>query len=102
MRCTVTYKVTSQWSGGFTGDVAVAVTGGTVNGWTLTFAFANGQQITNAWNATVRQAGTAVTATDAGWNAQLGTADWGFNGTWNGTNANPTAFSLNGTACAAG
>jgi len=100
--CTVTYRVTSQWPGGFTGDVAIAVTGGTVNGWTLTFAFANGQQITNAWNATVRQSGTQVTATDAGWNAQLGTAEFGFNGNWTGTNASPTAFSLNGTPCAAG
>ncbi len=102
LSCTVTYRVTSQWTGGFNGDVAIAVTGGSVDGWKLTFAFPNGQHISSAWNATVTQNGSQVTATDAGWNRHLGTADWGFTGTFTGTNTAPTGFSLNGTACGTG
>ncbi len=102
LRCAVSYRVSSQWTGGFNGDVAITVSGGTVDGWTLTFTFPTGQQITNAWGATVDQNGTQVTATNASWNAHLGTADWGFNGTWTGTNTSPAAFRLNGTTCDTG
>ena len=94
--------MTSQWAGAFNGDDAITVTGGAVDGWTLSFTFPTGLHTTNAWGATVTQNGTQVTATDAGWNAHLGTADWGFNGTWTGTNTGPTAFTLNGTACGTG
>ena len=100
LHCTVTYRVTTQWTGGFTGDVAIAVTGSTVDGWTLAFRFPNGQVLTNAWNATATQSGNQVTATDVGWNKHLGTADWGFNASWSGTNTAPTAFTLNGVPCA--
>ena len=96
----MTYRITTQWTGGFTGDVAIAVTGSTVDGWTLAFRFANGQVLTNAWNATATQSGNQVTATDAGWNKHLGTTDWGFNANWSGTNTAPTAFTLNGVPCA--
>jgi beta-glucosidase len=99
MRCTVTYKVTSQWQGGFQGDVTVAVTGGTVNGWSLAFTFGAGQQITQAWNTTISQSGAAVTARDVSWNSQLGTAQFGFIASWTGSNPVPAAFTLNGTAC---
>jgi len=99
LRCAVAYRVTNQWAGGFSGDVTISATAGTADGWTLTFTFPNGQQISNAWNATVKQSGNQITATDVGWNRHLGTADWGFNATWNGANTNPTSFSLNGTLC---
>ncbi|MGC9671499.1 glycoside hydrolase family 3 N-terminal domain-containing protein [Planosporangium sp. 12N6] len=102
VRCTVTYRVTSQWSGGFVGDVAVSVTGGTVDGWTLAFAFPDGQRITSAWNATVTQNGSQVSARDIGWNGHLGSATWGFQATTTGANAPPTGFTLNGAPCATG
>ncbi|NNJ61673.1 MAG: beta-glucosidase [Dactylosporangium sp.] len=103
--CTVTYQVTSQWSTGFIGEVAIVVTGGPVSGWTLTFAFPGSQQVTSAWSAVVTQSGTAVTATNAAWNGTIaagGSASFGFQGTYDGTNTAPTAFALNGTACALG
>jgi beta-glucosidase len=100
LRCSVTYKVTNQWSGGFGADVAVAVSGGTVDGWRLTFTFPNGQQITNGWNATLSQSGSTVTATNVDWNAHLGATSWGFNGTWTTGNAPPAGFTLNGVPCA--
>ncbi|MGN9909597.1 DUF6055 domain-containing protein [Phytohabitans sp. LJ34] len=100
--CRVAYTANS-WSNGFTGDVTITNTGGAaINGWTLTFSFANGQQVTNSWNATVTQSGSAVTARNAGHNGSIaagGTASFGFQGTHGGTNQPPSAWSLNGSAC---
>src|SRR4051794_3991272 len=58
--CRVTYKVTNQWSTGFGGDVTVTNLGDAITSWTLGWSFAAGQRITQAWNATVTQSGTAV------------------------------------------
>ncbi|WP_308785443.1 cellulose binding domain-containing protein [Phytohabitans rumicis] len=95
--------MTSQWTGGFQGDVTIANTGTTaVNGWTLRWSFANGQLINQAWNTTYTQSGAQVTATNAGWNGTIapnGTAAFGFTASWTGTNAKPTAFTLNNASC---
>ncbi|MEV8528710.1 glycoside hydrolase family 9 protein [Streptomyces sp. NPDC052000] len=101
--CAVTYKNDNVWSTGFTATVTVKNTGSTtVDGWQLTWAYAGGQRVTSAWNATVTQDGTAVTAHDAGWNRGIApgaTVSFGFQGTHTGANPVPTAFSLNGHAC---
>jgi hypothetical protein len=101
--CAVTYKANS-WGTGFTADVTIANTGSTaVNGWSLKWTFAGNQVVTSAWNATVTQSGTAVTATNASYNAAIpagGSAAFGFQATYSGTNTNPTAFTLNGSTCA--
>ncbi|MCK1835835.1 cellulose-binding domain-containing protein, partial [Micromonospora sp. R42003] len=101
--CRVDYRITNQWSGGFGADVTVANLGDPVNGWTLGWSFAAGQQVVQAWNATVSQSGAQVSARDAGYNAAIGTggtANFGFNGSWNNaSNPVPAAFTLNGTAC---
>ncbi|MFF9241449.1 cellulose binding domain-containing protein [Streptomyces sp. NPDC014801] len=101
--CTVGYA-TSVWTGGFTADVTVTNTGSApVDGWTLAFTLPSGQRITNAWNATVSPASGSVTARNLSHNAHLapgGTQSFGFQGTYGGTFAEPTAFSLNGAPCA--
>ncbi|GAA4449719.1 cellulose-binding domain-containing protein [Phytohabitans houttuyneae] len=100
--CRVNYTVTSQWSGGFTANVAISNLGDPVNGWRLTWSFPTGQSVAQAWNASVTQSGAAVTATNVSWNGAMGTngsAAFGFNGQFSTTNTNPTAFSLNGVAC---
>jgi polysaccharide lyase-like protein/cellulose binding protein with CBM2 domain len=99
--CAVTYTANS-WSSGFTADVKVTNNGPAVSSWTVTWAFAGDQRVTNAWNATVTQTGTAVSAASVAWNGSLATGastSFGFQGTYSGTNANPTAFALNGVAC---
>ena len=84
-------------------NVTITNTGGTVfSGWTLLFAFAGNQAVTGAWNAVATQSGPTVTVKDAGWNGTLapsGTASFGFNGKYTGTNADPSAFSVNGVTC---
>ncbi|MEJ3747256.1 cellulose binding domain-containing protein [Actinomycetes bacterium KLBMP 9797] len=100
--CRVAYRANS-WNNGFTGEVTVTNSGtSTINGWTLGFAFPSGQQITNAWNATVTQSGSAVSARNANHNGALApgaSTSFGFQGTHNGTNQAPTGWTLNGAAC---
>jgi Cellulose binding domain len=104
--CRVSYSVGSQWTGGFTGNVSVTNLGDPLTGWTLTWSFGAGQQVTQAWNAAVTQSGAQVTARNVSWNGNLATnasASFGFNGSWNNnSNAAPSSFSLNGTACDGG
>jgi lysophospholipase L1-like esterase len=80
--CTAAYRVTSQWTGGFQGEVTVRNDRATATtAWTATFTYPGGQQVTQAWNATVTQAGAAVTARNAAWNGGLapgGSATFGF------------------------
>jgi lysophospholipase L1-like esterase len=91
--CVATYKVISQWTGGFQGEVSVRNgTTAATSAWTATFSYADGQRISQAWNATVSQGGAAVTARNLGWNGSLpagGSAGFGFLASWNGTNAAP-------------
>ncbi|SCE66470.1 Cellulose binding domain-containing protein [Micromonospora matsumotoense] len=101
--CRVDYKISSQWGGGFGADVLVTNLGDPINGWTLTWSYTAGQQVAQAWNATVTQSGAQVSAKDAGYNAALGTngtASFGFNASWNNaSNPTPASFVLNGTTC---
>ncbi|HVU70259.1 MAG TPA: cellulose binding domain-containing protein [Ktedonobacteraceae bacterium] len=104
--CSVSYTIASQWPGGFIGNIVITNTGTTTwNGWSLTFSFANGQTITQSWNGNVTQSGSSVTITNVSYNGTLApgaTANPGFSGTWNGSNAIPTSFTLNGTHCSQG
>jgi len=104
--CTVTYTTASQWAGGFVANVTIGDTGtAPVNGWTLAFKFPGDQQITDAWNGTVSQSGENVTITNESYNATIpanGSTSLGFLGTWTSSDAAPTAFTLNGTACITG
>ncbi|WFF00493.1 cellulose binding domain-containing protein [Micromonospora sp. WMMD964] len=100
--CRVDYQITNQWQGGFSANVAVTNLGDPVNGWALTWSYAAGQQVTQAWNATVTQSGARVTARNVDHNASLatnGSASFGFNGSWTGSNPVPGSFALNGTTC---
>ncbi|MFI7549925.1 cellulose binding domain-containing protein [Micromonospora sediminimaris] len=100
--CRVDYRVTNQWTGGFGADVTVTNLGDPVNGWTLVWSYAAGQQVTQAWNTTVTQSGAQVSARNVDYNAAIGTngtVNFGFNGSWNGSNPAPTSFALNGTTC---
>jgi Domain of unknown function (DUF4832)/Domain of unknown function (DUF4874)/Cellulose binding domain len=105
--CKVTYMVSSQWTGGFSGAITIANTGSTsINGWTLQFAFpAIGQSVTQGWSANWSQSGQNVTATDVGWNGSLApgsSTGIGFAGAFTTNNPVPTSFTLNGVTCTNG
>ncbi|NUQ99370.1 MAG: endo-1,4-beta-xylanase [Streptomyces sp.] len=91
--CTATYSVTSQWNTGFTGQVTIVCSGASLSSWKANWTFGAGQQITQAWNATCGQSGTAVTCTNASYNGSVpdgGSVSFGFNGSWSGSNPVPT------------
>src|SRR3954451_23143891 len=103
--CSVNYSVSSQWQGGFGASVSITNLGDALSGWTLTWSYGAGQTVTQAWNATVTQSGSAVTAANASYNGSVatnGTVSFGFNGSWTGSNPSPTSFSLNGVLCTGG
>jgi outer membrane protein assembly factor BamB len=103
--CSVAYSITSQWPNGFGANVSITNLGDPINGWTLTWSYAAGQQVTQAWNATVSQSGSQVTARNVGYNGVIGTnagVSFGFNGSWTGSNPAPASFALNGSACTGG
>ena len=97
------YSTQSQWAGGFTANVTITNTSSTaLSSWTLTFTFPGDQHITNGWNGTFGQSGKNVTVTNASFNGTIqagGSTSIGFQGTWTNSDAVPTAFAVNGTAC---
>ncbi|WP_433366918.1 non-reducing end alpha-L-arabinofuranosidase family hydrolase [Actinoplanes sp. CA-142083] len=103
--CSVNYAVSSQWQGGFGANVTVTNLGDPLTGWTLTWSFGAGQAVTQAWNTSLTQSGSAVTAKNVSYNGSVatgGTASFGFNGSWTGSNPAPASFALNGVTCTGG
>ncbi|MGJ5752541.1 cellulose binding domain-containing protein [Streptomyces puniciscabiei] len=102
--CRVDYRLVDQWPNGFQAAVTIT-TDRPLDGWSLSWAFRDGQQVGQMWDATVHQSGSRVTATAADYNktvAAHGTLSLGFIGTWQGRNRSPYGFTLNGAACTAG
>jgi hypothetical protein len=101
--CAVTYRTSSQWPTGYVAQVSVANTGTTaIDGWSLAFSYPGDQRITSGWNATVKQTGAAVTATNLGYNASIAagaSVTFGVMGSWHVSNAAPSSFTLNGATC---
>jgi mannan endo-1,4-beta-mannosidase len=91
--CTAAYTITGQWQGNFQGEVRVTAGSAAISGWTVTWTYANGQAVTQSWNATVTSSGAAVTARNVNYNGTVGagaSTTFGFLGSWNGTNTAPT------------
>ncbi|MDG4796757.1 lytic polysaccharide monooxygenase [Micromonospora sp. WMMD1082] len=80
--CTATFTVTNSWSGGFQAEVAIRNTGTTaLTGWTASWTWPSGQQISQVWNASQTTSGSSVTARNASHNGNLaanGSTTFGF------------------------
>ncbi|MBP1781776.1 mannan endo-1,4-beta-mannosidase [Micromonospora sp. HB375] len=90
--CTATYTVANSWQGGFQGEVKVTAGAAAITGWTVRWTYANGQSVTQAWNASVSNSGSAYTARNVDYNGRLGagaSTTFGFIGSWQGTNSTP-------------
>jgi hypothetical protein len=91
---TATYHVDTDWGAGFVSDITVTNNGTTaISSWKVTWTWAGNQQITGSWNTTLTQSGKAVTAVNASYNGSIppgGSVNFGFQGTYSGTNAAPT------------
>jgi glucose/arabinose dehydrogenase len=95
--CTATFSKISEWQGNFQGQVLVRnASSATINAWTVTFTFGNGQVINQLWGGTFTQSGGNVTIRNETWNGTLApnaTATAGFLASWTGTNNPPTNIS---------
>ena len=73
-----------------------------ISPWTMTWTFPGDQKISSMWTATYTQSGENVTAANEPYNATIapgGSVTIGFTGSYTSSDAAPTAFTLNGTAC---
>ena len=97
--CTATYQVVNSWPGNFQANVTVRNTGTTATtGWTVTWAFPNGQVISQLWGGLFQQNGANVTVRNETWNGVIppnGTTSFGFIASAPGANGVP-----NPVACA--
>jgi endoglucanase len=101
--CSVAYSLTNSWSGGFQAQVTLTNKGTSgINGWTVAWTFPGDQKISQMWSATFTQTGEAVSAVNQTYDASVAagaSVSFGFTGTFTSSDANPTAFTVNGTAC---
>ncbi|MGW0434815.1 cellulase family glycosylhydrolase [Micromonospora sp. NPDC003197] len=90
--CVATYSVGNQWPGGFQAEVRVTAGGTSISGWTVSWTYADGQTISQVWNATLSGAGPSVTARNLAYNGGLAagaSTTFGFLGAWQGANSVP-------------
>jgi glucuronoarabinoxylan endo-1,4-beta-xylanase len=101
--CKISYVIQNQWPGGFTNSTTITNTGSTaISSWTLKFTFPGSQQVTQGWNGNFSQQSNVVTVQNMSYNGSIspgGSTSIGFNGTWTGSNPNPTSFTVNGATC---
>jgi acetylxylan esterase len=100
--CRVEYTV-SPWNTGLTAQITITNTGtSTISGWSLAFTLPGGQAITSGWGASYAPASGQVTATPVSYTTTINansSVSFGFQATHTGNTAEPTSFTLNGTAC---
>ncbi|WP_433422580.1 endo-1,4-beta-xylanase [Microtetraspora malaysiensis] len=93
--CSATYRKVNEWNNGFQAEVTVANTGSSsIGGWTVTWAFPNGQKITQLWNGTLSQSGANVTVRNVSYNGTVapnGSTTFGFTADWSGSNGTPSS-----------
>jgi len=102
--CHIAYDIVSEWDGMFEAVLSIdnATTVPIQPGWTLTWAFADGQTVSQLWNGTVMQtAANVVVRGDVTIPASGSDKGVGFLGTRmpNVPNQVPTTFLLNGIPC---
>ncbi len=100
----VNYTVNNDWGAGATCTVTIKNnSAAALSSWSLVWTFAGNQAITQIWSASQTTSGETVTAVNLSYNGAIGanggTQSFGFNLSYSGSNAKPTAFTLNGTAC---
>jgi endoglucanase len=102
--CQISYRIVNQWNTGFQAAITIHNTGSSaLNHWTLTWTFANHQQITNLWNGNESQSGASVTVANASYNGSIPAggsySGVGFVANYSEANTPVTAFSINGVPC---
>jgi hypothetical protein len=105
--CQVSYVKAWDNGSGFGANLTLQNLGDPWTSWRLTFTFPGNQQIPpgQGWSGNWSQTGQNVTVTNMDWNGNVPTGTSvgiGFNGTYSGTNVDPTVFAINGVTCTGG
>jgi len=99
--CRASFRLISQWQGGFSAEIVIENRGSAINSWTFTFS-APGVTVTQGWNGTWSSSGDVVRVTNTSWNGSIpagGTTSVGFNANYNGSTPPFASPALNGTVC---
>jgi endo-1,4-beta-xylanase len=95
--CTASYRVTSQWQGGFVAEVTVTNTGpARTRGWTVRWASVADQTINNLWNGEHTVNAGKVSVRNVAFNGAIepgGATAFGFVGSSTGVANSPAAIS---------
>ncbi|MGH3259464.1 MAG: GH12 family glycosyl hydrolase domain-containing protein [Streptosporangiaceae bacterium] len=93
--CTASYAITETWPGGFQAQVTVTAGASALSSWSVGWTFPGNQKLTDIWNASSRQSGESVTASNLFYDGALGagaSTTFGFNASFTGNNAAPASF----------
>lgn len=99
--CRVDYDLVNQWPDGFQATVTVT-SGEALTDWRVAWSFRDGQKVGQMWDASFAQHGSRVTADALDYDKSVaagGRLSFGFLASWQGDNAAPYDFTLNGNAC---
>ncbi|MFE1319753.1 cellulase family glycosylhydrolase [Kitasatospora phosalacinea] len=102
VHCKAVYAVQNDWGSGFQSTVTVTNLGTAWTSWTLGFSYAGTQSLSSGWNGSWTQSGRDVTVAGLPWNAAVptgGSVAPAATFSYSGTNAAPTAFTVNGVPC---
>jgi dienelactone hydrolase len=69
--CTASYRTIGWWPGGFQGEVTVTAGASRIEGWTVSWTFADGQTINHIWDGSLTTDGRTVSVTNASDNGSL-------------------------------
>lgn len=103
--CSVRYRVTNQWPGGYQVEVVITNSGSAViDGWTLSWTLPADQGLSAIWGAQlVGVVDGVITVRSVGYTSRIpvGTSvSFGMTGTGPAGSTTPSDFVLNGTPCA--
>lgn len=79
--CAATHAVTSQWSGGYQGEIKITAGGTAIKSWTVTLTYPGTSPIAQVWNAAITTNGNSVQATNVSYNGAVaagGSTSFGF------------------------
>ncbi|MDI1464437.1 cellulose binding domain-containing protein [Catellatospora sp. KI3] len=79
--CTATGSVSSQWQGGWQGQITVTAGAAPISAWTVRFTLPAGASITQLWNGVLTVSGSTATVKNATYNGSLnarGSTTFGF------------------------
>jgi len=102
LQCSVDYKK-NDWGSGFSASVTITNRGSeSIDDWTLTYDYSGNQKLLQGWNGQWSQSGKTITVKSPQYSTKIAAGaavTAGANFSYSGTNADPTAFHLNGTRC---